>query len=805
MKDLYLRLLAVARRLPVEWYLGAAVFALMLARLGAAWSSEMMPMGDWPGHEAASLEMVKCLQGGHWDCYVGSQFGGMPLFQMYAPLFFVVSAALHLATGQLVPLFLIMRGLAFLGVFAVAPALWYFTRMYLGRDAARWALAISPLHIFYPSAVAIMGIGASGAFTVGLVPSVFAVPLVLVLLGTMRSLASDRPHRGAWWLMVAAAAVLALTHTMGLFFGAILAAASFAAVLAFGGRVRPLVSAGLAAFGLVAFWLVPFATYSGITPGVAIVDPMGASWLNAFLPVGVVMGWPLVAFMTVTTLGGLWLLVRQHAWPLLTLVGGAVAFHVLRHPINHVLPDLALHYFRFGVFVHLLELTVASVALAWTWQRAKAHGVRTGHYVIAGVAIFVLMGVFLFDAKRQSVNDSEVVMDNDIAWSIDGLPGAAVAKDVTAAALTAGLTGRTFVESPTMVSSYLFGSVHYLEARLQHEAGLDNITGLYVQASTLSPFAYSAVSELSAGKIGYWAGEFIRFIRPFRSQSPAVFLGRLADLGVESEVLISPEKIEAVRATGLQDEVASSPEFAIFRARSHRPLISTAQHRPLVFAAAYGRVKFRELALALYAGEHTYDTLVVEEKRPVAAWAAEAARFSGIIVDAEGLDDRTLVSLRALGLPVIVLNAGSSVATNDYTIPRFEPMTQTTHLEGSSWPVGWEQLWRNVSSLVEQSRLDAAGVTTVTDDGRQVSFEASAAIPYVINYSYFPSWQAAAGAKRVYRVTPDRLLVFADGPGTVTLTYGQTLTGKLSLAVTLLTVLLLAGLAWRQARRRQRS
>jgi hypothetical protein len=802
MKDFFFRLAAVARRLPVEMYLGAAIFLLMLWRFGSAWSGEPMIMSDWPGHETAALEMAKCLQGGHWDCFVGSQFGGMPLFQLYAPLFFIVSAGLWLLTAKFVSLFLIMRGLVFLGVFAVTPALWYFTRSFLGREAARWALVLSPLYIFYPSAFGPLGLGAGGAFLIGLVPSVFGLPLTLTLLAALKNAASGPRLGRSWWLAVVAGSVLALTHTMGLLFGVFLAALIFLAMALPKPQAWRMFTAGLAAFGLAAFWLVPFVVYSRLAPAQPIIDMPNMTWWSVVFPTGVILGWPLVIFSGAVTLGGWWLAVRRRAWPFLILTAGAWAFFLLRYSINEWLPGLAIHYFRFGGFLHVLGLAAGGLALAWLWTWARAFRRRTTWYIILGVSVFVLMAVFLYDAEFRGEHGAKRVFDTNIAWQIEGVPGAGLASEISRTMASEATSGRVLVEAPELVSSFLFYSTHYLAFRLYADHGLKEVNGLYVQDSTLAPFIYAATGELTSGHTSLWAGEFIRSIKAFRNQATSVFLGRLADLGVTHEVFISSEKVEAIRATGLEDEVASTPEYAVFRAKRARPLVSSAQHAPLVFAAAYGHVKFRDLAMALYAGEHTYDALVVEEPRPLAAWSADVAkRFGGIIVDADGLDDVTLRQLRALGVTVIALNADSADADGFYAIKIFEPMTSHTDVGQRAWPDGWEKLWQAVTDVVTASRLVQAPTSLLLDDGRTLKFAAAAGTPIVINYSYFPSWQAASGADRVYRVTPDRLLVYADGSGPVTLTYGQTFLSKLSLALTALTILVLAGLAWRWRRR----
>jgi hypothetical protein len=803
MKDLFLRLVAIARRVPAEVWLLLGIFALMTWRFGGAWSGEPMPQGDWPGHEQAALAMAQCLQGGHWDCFVSGQLGGMPLFELYAPLFFVVTAGLWLMTAKLVPIYFIMRALVFLGVFAVAPALWYFARAYLDERAARWALALSPLYIFYPSAHGLFGLGAAGAFMVGLVPAAFGVPLALVLAGALKN-ATEAPGRGrAWWVATLAATALALTHTMSLLFGALVSGLLFAWVAASGklSAAWRLLGIAAAAFGLVAFWLVPLAAYSGISPGRPIVD-VAIAWWSAVFPANIVMGKPLAVIVAGTSLGGLYLCVRRRHYALLTVMLGAWTFFLCRHAVHAAFPSAVIHYYRFGAFLHLFGLAASGLALSELSSWAAARQARGRLYVVACTVIVVLMGVFLFDAKFQDEQDGKRVLDSRIVWSIEDLPGATLASDVVSSLSDERGVGRVFVESSEILGAAMFGSHYYLPARLANELHLATSTGLYVLNSTLTPFYYAASSELTAGPESLRAGETIRAIRAYRQQPVSAFLGRLADLGVTHQVFITPEKVGEVRAAAVEEEIVATPEFSAFRSRTARPLVSAAHHDPIIFASAYGDVTFRELAMALYAGERTYDALVIEEPRPVERWSPDLLKdCGGIIVDAGRLDERQLDQWRALGVPVLALNSEAGATPKLAVIKAFEPMTSQTILGERAWPDGWETLWQEVEGMVAQARRPASVVELVKDDGRRLAFKTHGAGPVVVNYSYFPSWQVTDGADRLYRVTPDRMMVMADGAGEVTLAYGGTTLQAISLGATLGTVMILAWLLWHDRRR----
>jgi hypothetical protein len=750
--------------------------------------------------------MSECLKLGTWDCLVKGQFGGLPVFQMYAPLYFVVAAGLWLMVGKIVSLAFVMKGLVFIGVLSIAPALWYFARAFLGRSAARWTMALSPIFIFYPYALAVFGIGAGGSFLVGLVPAAFGIPLVFFWLGALKEM-TDEPRLGrAWWTSLVLGAALALMHTMSLIFGSVLAGLLFLYRGADRGALRRFVGVGLATVGVTAFWLLPFAKYSRLSPGVPIPD-IPIAWWEAILPWRVEMGWPLAIFIAVATLAGVYLAVRRQAWVFLTMFGGAWLFFFSRLFLNTALPELVIHYYRFLAFLAALGLVSSGLAVSWLWETARAANKRNGWYVACGVAIVVMMSAFLLMSDYREATGRERVLDAKVIWEPSELPGYEAIGQLTSVMAKEGNSGRIAVEAPGLMSSFVYGSDYFLAAVLQFEQGRSMSNGLYSETGTLAPFLLSAQNELTAGYQGLRVKEYIRLIKAYRAQPTASFLGRLADLGVTHQVFISPEKAELVRATGVEDEVASTPDFAVFRARAARPLVSAADHKPLVFLSAYGNLAFRDLAMALFAGERTYDTLVVEEDRRASEWPEAALaqeRFGGVIVDAGCLDGAAVGEIESLKLPVIYLNRSAQGDGCYGEEPTFEAMNAATSMEGRKWPKGWEKLWEDVAKLREANLLpSAAAPQLLTDDRKQLEFMSAGTGPVVINYGYFPSWHVTAGATGIYRVTPDRLLVYPDGTGTVRLQYGGSTLQRASLAVTAVTSLGLAALAWHLHRSRR--
>jgi len=117
--------------------------------------------------------------------------------------------------------------------------------------------------------------------------------------------------------------------------------------------------------------------------------------------------------------------------------------------------------------------------------------------------------------------------------------------------------------------------------------------------------------------------------------------------------------------------------------------------------------------------------------------------------------------------------------------------------------------WRRVNSVDErltgQKRYSSGGEVTITTfEDYEVSFTTTAVgQPHLVKVSYFPNW-TVEGAEAVYRVAPSLMLVVPT-QSEVTLQFKNRWVENLGMALTLATVLGLAGYGIASHRRRKRA
>ncbi len=116
--------------------------------------------------------------------------------------------------------------------------------------------------------------------------------------------------------------------------------------------------------------------------------------------------------------------------------------------------------------------------------------------------------------------------------------------------------------------------------------------------------------------------------------------------------------------------------------------------------------------------------------------------------------------------------------------------------------------WRRVSRAEEVDDLPRQPISPVTVSrirhrGDRISFEVDRpGSPVLVKTSYFPNWKAS-GARGPWRVTPN-LMAVVPTARRVELRYGTTAVEHVGRGLTLLGLVAVVGLAWRDARRRDR-
>ena len=155
-----------------------------------------------------------------------------------------------------------LKVIAVASYLAAVPAAWFLARSFgLSRRAAGLGAALVPC-VSNP-----FGVGLEGLFNVGLIPHQVGVSLFCLALGACLRLLQDQRAR---WVALAAGALagLAVTHLISTLVLAVVLGLCVVLLAPLRGLsvagLRRLVTAGLVAAGLGAFWLVPFAAHRGL-------------------------------------------------------------------------------------------------------------------------------------------------------------------------------------------------------------------------------------------------------------------------------------------------------------------------------------------------------------------------------------------------------------------------------------------------------------------------------------------------------------------------------------------------------------
>lgn len=781
----------------VEAALFAVVAALTAVRFAGLFQGGILPNWDAPGHYYALLKMAEFLASGHVTGYMTEWLGGLPLFQFYGPLPFALTAGTWLATGKLVSLAWLFRLSIYLSVLAAVAALWFFAATFVSRAAGRAMLALSPLFVFYPMALSTFGIGATGAVWVGLISSTVGSALVLVWVSFLERVRRHPDGRADFLLAVLAGAALITTHVLSFVFGAVLVACW---LLTLGRDVRAWARAaavGAWSVSLAAFWLLPFAATVGMSSGAVrgegqLTRPFFLDLFPFHLPYLNVAA----AIFLGLALVGLVVAYRGGHRRLLVLLAGAVAFFLLRGPLADLFLTVGIHYYRFLVIVYSLVLVVASVGLTWLWGVWAADFPRRRAYVTALAVIAVALYASAFNVVEPE--PGEAVAFSRVNWQASDFELDADGRRVTEMLGRQDDVRRVHVELPMLDGLVRLGSLSYFNAKLPLENSQSTILGLYMESGPLEPYISPVTNTLQGGWVPVWGQETLRRLLPFMNQGKLIQLGRLASFGVNYVVAYSDELAETLAASGRAEEVGVAGPFRVFRLAGAAPLAYAAPARPGAYLSGYGGPTWRGFASVLFAFPETYDFPVVEEPRRLAQVTdAELARLAFVVVDGSRLTDAELARLAASGLPVVYWDASyrtTAAARDNWRLVPAPEDVAASEKRYDVWPVGWEELAGAVAALREESPAEPVGIEEFT--GRRIRLAAGSA-PVVVNTAYFPYWQVDSGAARVYRVTPEKMLVFPDGGGEVVLEYRADGLKKFSVALSWIS---LAALAFYAAR-----
>ncbi len=794
--------------------------------------NEILPGNDTLGHFWAFHEFFQGLSSGHFWQYSTYWFGGMPLFQFYAPLGFLLMSGVYALIGHFVSQFLVFRWYVFL-TFAVFPVPFYFfVKNYAGQKAAYFSLPLGLLLVFYPPFFNFLGLGAASAIVGGLFDQMLAVDFLLFYLVALKKLVDSDRLNWKWiaWGGIALALVF-LSHTLTSIMAGVLTFLigvfyvkrwfknklfyNFAGVI-------------LVGFLLSAFWLVPFIANLKFTSAEAIsTGSFLSSPLEVFAPFhlndiwnggGASFSYIWILIWAAFAVGVVRLVKeRKSLIPVILLV----IFLVFGLDyFNSAFSDLTLHYYRMLGYGLIFFLAIAAVGASWLWENLIKKKILLSLAVALCLAAFLqYLYFFRFTGELSTVSSNNGVMsvgqltDINYFWSITQYPSFgkanAVLSDLRGNSLS--MPQRVMPDMSPFSMMNELSSVHFFNATLPFVDNESSLFGLYAESSWQLPFIFPTSNIVTGNGMLWGRVRDLSFDTYFQGQGLEDMVKRLQLFGIDRFLTGSPvfdEQAEKIKEATL---IKNDNGFKIYRLSGAKPLVYEAGHMPGLFVR-YGGLDFREFALGWYSVPDLLDY-------PVADWtkgandltASSTAPFSFIAVELNGRpSDDFVKQITSLGKPVVFLNESGNPLSlgngkNIEEVDAFQPVA----LFGKQPP---NMTQPNVDSLTALSGFihkfaapNANASTTLSIlsfSGENVSF--SGAGPAIVNLGYFPYWQCKTGCGNVYPVTPGQMLIFSNGYAN--LAYRPSTDAAVGEYLSIFGVVLLIGagyLARRQSRKKE--
>ena len=566
------RLTATAPLLVLAVGFGAVILAVFpLNLLGLATTPAG---GDYPGHlNALDFAAAELLPSGRLYGWYPYWFGGFPLFLHYFPLVFVLAAAL----GVALPAGLALRLAGLAGVLLLPPA-WFLTMRWLKAPrAAAWCAAIGSVWLLFIEEQTIWG-GNLASMLSGEIAYALSYPLAWLALAW----AWNRADRTAgWWWLAVLLALTGLSHAYPLVF--VTAVIPLLALRrgrwAF--RSWNIARAGLLAFGLLAWWLVPLAWNLPWT--VVHRENWPVRMAQAFPPVL----WPAYGLAAVWLGASLWRSLlgprnddgesRRSGAGFLLVVGlAAIVLYELAY-------SFGMQNIRMLPFAHGAVVLLGSWQLgAWLeWRAGSPAGALPAAADAAGAAASwplrtaAIMGLMCAWALWQAD-----FVPAWARWNLNGLERTPWWEDFSGAMdLVEGDAGDAAVIAQFDHDNELAGSERVFEL-IPHFAGRATPEGLYIQSASLAPAMYWLQSQLtrfpSCPIFAYDCGDY----------RPEAALESLRVLGIGTVIAYSQDLDAFLAADPGYYRLGRSGVYGVYQLAHPVPLVEPARHQPVISRSA---------------------------------------------------------------------------------------------------------------------------------------------------------------------------------------------------------------------------
>jgi len=738
----------LARVVPVLVVLGCVAFTFVQLHPSLLLSTTLDTGGDTAAHVALPMFMrnhlLPHLEITGW--YPG-WYDGIPLYTFYFPL---PPLAVALASF-VIPYSIAFKLMTAAGLLLMPPAAWALGRLFGLKSAAASVLAVGTVGFLFDQSFTIDG-GNVASTMAGEFSYTIGLTLALVFLGVVHKGLSERRWRA---LSAALLAAVVLCHVVPALFA--IEGALFLVVFDMvrhrsARALRWAVPVGLVAFGLSAFWTMPFVAYLGYTTSLGFARQ--SHLLSHLFP------HENAPWLVAAALGAaLSLLRRRPLGCFLVALGAAQAVSYVVAPSGQLYDGRFLPLWFICVYL-LAGLGVVEVALASSgvldWLR---HG-----------------GGFAEALRTRSTQGWRWRVVTPVVSLGVGLVLVAVALGEMPSWFPIGYSGQSFVTDWTAwnYSGYQgkasWPEYHALMAlmdRVGHRWGCGQSTWEYSASENRfgSPMALMILPYWTKGCVGSMEGLFFES----SATTPFHFLDQ-AELSEHPSEVVSglpygpPDVhlgIEHLQLLGVRYYLAYSPAL-VAAAEEDPALRQVGVTGPWPWVANGVR------------HETTWHVFEVKGVRPVVSLHDDPAVLSGGVSGEKAW-------LRA-------------------TVPWYLDPSDFSVPLAASGPPAWPRVAPGASAPAVAT--PSAGVSHIRTTTQTIRFDVRrTGTPVLVHTSYFPAWHAS-GAKGPYRVSPN-LMVVVPTRHVVELRYGQTPLEVAMDALSGLSVVALGGLVIVDRRRRR--
>ncbi len=755
----------------------------LIADIPAGW--------DTLGHYYLTNLMVEYLKEFKISGYDYHWLGGYPAFTLYAPLFYIIIAAIHLLSFGFISVNKAFQIVIFAQPFIFLIATFAVSKVFFNSRVAYYSLVSGLIVLFLGMDYSFFKIGLVGNLFIGVSPSIFALNLLLLLLAILGSMTKS----SSWKLIIPGTLLLSaiiLSHMITTVF-AVWLILIFTCCYLKKCWLRVVTIVMLATL-LTAFWWIPFLQHlpysssqainlQSLSPLSVILPDVKITTLRAIftyplnpievdLPLfnhqfiklqtrGIFLAFPLTGIIFGLTLliSCISLIQRKQLFLVLLFL-----FSLLFLPNNYLseIFNIGIHYYRFVQYIVAIEVILVAFGLViiqdYCYQKCKKFP-----NIFLLILLITITQTILFKLDWQSTNSlRSATSDNNPNFKFDitrydSYPATQKVIDF----FNQPIAGRIALET-NMNGMTKDGSPHLLASLLPLITKAEIIPGLLVESSLSAVFINSTLGIGSNHMI--WGQDNIYFSEIFQEQPPETIIARLKLYNVQFIVSNSKDYFKYLnKITKKNSElelVFQAGDYAIFEIKNVTDKIYTSQELPWFFYSD-DLAHFRLFSEFWFSGSDNQDIKIIfDTKNKYLHRTSDLdpllPNLSGLIIYAdkypkEEWEQKITALSKLTKKSIFVLTEAKKI---------FLP-------EGSKEQIFLINITKNNHKMIfdlikkeSEPNKNFAPITDFSIKKNQINFEAMG--PSVINYSFAPKWQAK-NSEDVFLVSPSQMMTIASG------------------------------------------